>query len=460
LLIGAAGMFAELYLAVIFTFLWSFLPDGMIRSAAFIIATTSWIMSLAINLNILMRFDGYYILSDLLEVENLQSRSFALGKWRLRELLFDLGVPAPGGFTSLKRKKLIVYAWSVWVYRFFLFLGIALLVYHFFFKVLGLILFIVEIMWFIVTPVVKEIREWNNMKIQIGESQRYRTVTVICFIALSLFFIPWNTRIVAPAIMEATHKATIHSVSSGLITRIFVEEGDMIKAGQPVLSLSSPSLENEIIKAQRELAVTEIRSQRRASNRDDLANIQVVLQQLEELRSRLNGLEEMEEDLVVRSPIDGTVVDMEKNLHVGRWINSKIRLALIAQLDSITLQGVIEGKKLAQIKINQEADFIPDEPELDTINATVKEIEDANIQALDTLYFASVYGGEVAVRDDKENGLVPEGSIYRIRFEPVNVNEVVPRVVRGQMHIKGEARSFAFRTYDLIAAVLIRESGF
>ena len=137
--IGAAGMIVELYLAIIFTFLWSFLPDGVMRSAAFIIATTSWIMSLAINLNILMRFDGYYILSDLLAVENLQDRSFALGKWRLRELLFDMGMPAPGNFTPLLRRKLIIYAWSVWIYRFFLFLGIALLVLSFLFQVTGTI---------------------------------------------------------------------------------------------------------------------------------------------------------------------------------------------------------------------------------------------------------------------------------------------------------------------------------
>jgi hypothetical protein len=52
-----------------------------------------------------MRFDGYYMLSDLLGVEILQNRSFALGQWWLRELLFDLGEPAPGGFFSVITKK-------------------------------------------------------------------------------------------------------------------------------------------------------------------------------------------------------------------------------------------------------------------------------------------------------------------------------------------------------------------
>ncbi|MBT7952623.1 MAG: biotin/lipoyl-binding protein [Gammaproteobacteria bacterium] len=460
LLIGAGGMFAELYLAVIFTFLWSFLPDGLIRSAAFIIATTSWIMSLVINLNILMRFDGYYILSDLLGVENLQSRSFALGQWKLRELLFDLGIVAPGNFPPLLGKKLIIYAWSVWIYRFFLFLGIALLVYHFFFKALGLLLFVVEILWFIVTPVMKEISVWKDLKIQIKESSRYRHTTVLCFILLSLFFIPWNTRISTPAILQATNKITVHSISSGVISEVFVKHGDDVKAGQPLLTLDSPSLRNDIARTQRQYDVTELRSQRRASNLDDMANMQVVFEQLQELRSRLNGLNEMKEELTIRAPIDGTIVDMQSNLHSGRWINTKLRLIDIAQLDSVVLDGVIEGKKLSQVQVNQSAVFIPNEPELDVLDARVMEIEDANIQIMDTLYFASTYGGDIAVREDKEKGLVPEESLYRIRFETLDVKYIVPRVVKGKMHIKGEPRSFAFRTYDLIATVLIRESGF
>ena len=460
LLIGVAGMFTELYLAIIFTFLWSFLPDGMMRSAAFIIATTSWIMSLAINLNILMRFDGYYILSDLLGVENMQDRSFALGKWKLREILFGLRAPAPGNFSDLLRRKLIIYAWSVWIYRFFLFLGIALLVYHFFIKLLGLLLFAVEIVWFIIMPVIKEIHVWNKAKDEIRQAGRYRITTIFAFVLLSLFFIPWNTRITAPAVLEATNKVFIHSVSSGIITTVHVQQGDSVKAGQPILSLNSPGLENEIERAEKEYEVTELRSRRRASNIDDLENIQVVLEQLQELQSRLNGLYQMREELIVRAPIDGSIVDLDDKLHPGRWINAELQIAQVAQLDEFSLNGVIEGRNLSQVKIDQEAVFIPDEPEIDTIRAVVREIEDANIRVMDSLYLASPYGGPVAVREDDEKELVPEDSLYRIKFQILDEDLMLPRVIRGEMHIAGEARSFAFRTYDLIATVLVRESGF
>ncbi len=458
--IGAAGMFVELYLAVIFTFLWNFLPDGMLKSAAFILATTSWVMSLAINLNILMRFDGYYLISDLLGVENLQDRSFALGKWRLRELLFDLGLPAPGHFRPILRRKLIVYAWTVWIYRFFLFLGIALLVYHFFFKLLGIVLFIVEIMWFIVLPIIKEIKMWKEMKLLIKESQRHRIVTVLGFIALSLFFIPWNTRITTPAIMHAANKAQIHSLSPGVIKEVLIKEGEAVLAGQTLLVLDSPALEDEISRTQGKYELTKLRSQRRASNLDDLANMQVVLQELQELNSELKGLYELRDELTIRAPIAGKLVDIEDNLHPGRWINSKLKLGQIVQLESITVQGVIEGKNLAQVRVSQPAVFIPNELELDVVEATVSEIENANMQVLDSMYFASTYGGDIAVREDDQKQLVPESSIYKIKFKPAKIDQAITRVVKGEVHIKGDPRSFAFRTYDLIATVLIRETGF
>ena len=162
--IVTAGVRTELYLALIATFLWGVLPDGSLRSAAFFIATTSWVTSVLVNISPFMRFDGYYAFSDLIGVENLQQRAFELGRWRLRRWLWGLNDPLPEPMPRRRARLLILYAWGTWLYRFFLFLGIALLVYHFFFKVLGIFLFIVEVLWFIVMPIFKEVRTWRERR--------------------------------------------------------------------------------------------------------------------------------------------------------------------------------------------------------------------------------------------------------------------------------------------------------
>ncbi|MFY9094793.1 peptidase M50, partial [Aliarcobacter butzleri] len=193
--IVVAGMKVELYLALIATFLWSFAPTGIIKSILFIIATTSWISSLLINISPFLRFDGYYALSDITDTKNLQPRSFAMARWFIRKNILGLDEIKPETLTKQKERFFISYAIGTWIYRFFLFLGIAVLVYYFAFKVLGIILFLVEIAWFILLPVYKELKIWWSKKAQLKFNRRNKISLGLFFIFLLLIFIPWNSSI-------------------------------------------------------------------------------------------------------------------------------------------------------------------------------------------------------------------------------------------------------------------------
>ena len=170
--VACAGICTEMAIAAWATAAWGLLPDGPLRSAAFVLATTSWIATLAVNASPFMRFDGYFILSDLLDLPNLHERSFALARWKLREWLFALGEDAPEPLPARRRRWMIAFAWCTWVYRLVLFIGIALLVYHLFFKLLGVFLFVVEIAWFIWRPVRSELQAWGQRRRRIAQRGR------------------------------------------------------------------------------------------------------------------------------------------------------------------------------------------------------------------------------------------------------------------------------------------------
>ena len=118
LVIDGGGVTAEILLAVIASYLWIVLPDGPLKSVAFIISSTTWILSLGLNLNPFLKFDGYYLLSDALDVPNMQGQSFALGKWRLRRWLLGVDDKPPMSFPKRKENGLIVLAYATWIYRF------------------------------------------------------------------------------------------------------------------------------------------------------------------------------------------------------------------------------------------------------------------------------------------------------------------------------------------------------
>jgi len=131
LVIALAGMAAELALAVVCTFLWALSPEGAARSVFFVLASTTWMMTLAVNVSPFMRFDGYFVLSDFLDFPNLHERSFACARWWMRKTFFGLveSTPEPT-LRAGQRAWLIAFAYITWLYRFTVFIGIALLVYR------------------------------------------------------------------------------------------------------------------------------------------------------------------------------------------------------------------------------------------------------------------------------------------------------------------------------------------
>lgn len=459
--VGAAGMMMELYIACIATFCWAILPDGILKSAAFILATTSWILSLAINMNCLMRFDGYYILSDLLGIQNLQKRAFEVGKWRLTELLFDLKLSPPEALSSSMLKKLYIYAWAVAVYRFFLFIGIAVLVYYMFFKLLGIILFLIEIVWFIVIPVFKIIQGWWELRDKIIKSRRSRVTATLFLILFILFIYPWNTTIVVPAIIESQEESTLYSSAPGYIENNFMLKGAAVNENEILMSLKSPQLEFEIENTLQEIELLRIQAKRIAASADELSNIQIIVQQLQEKRSTLAGLNEKKNKLIVRAPVDGVIYDMEESLHEGRWLNTSIPLATIVQPKNSVIEGVVTEANLPRINKQASAKFIPDNPQLDTIWGYVEDIELSNLKVLDVPALASTYGGAIPAQFNDSQQLVPDKSVYKVRFTISPVEDILSQsIIRGVVHIEGHSESYLMRMYKLFASVLIRESGF
>lgn len=205
-----AGVAAELIVATAALMLWVFLPDGVMRELCFAFATTSVALSLAVNLNPFMRFDGYFALSDYLEIPNLQSRSFALLAWKGRELLFGLGHAPPERLPPHRQKTLIAYAAITAVYRLFLYLGIAAVVYAMAGKLIGIGLALFEVVVFIVRPIYDEIATWVKLRAEIIRSRRSYWTAGVAAGAVAVFVVPWVAVVDAPAVLLAAREEAIY----------------------------------------------------------------------------------------------------------------------------------------------------------------------------------------------------------------------------------------------------------
>ncbi|MEL6790740.1 MAG: HlyD family efflux transporter periplasmic adaptor subunit [Pseudomonadota bacterium] len=457
LTITAAGVLTELMIAIFSTFLWAFLPDGPWRSAAFFVATTSWIMSIAVNLNPFMRFDGYHFLSDLIGIQNLQARSFAFGRWRLRELLFGLGNPMPEMMDMGMRRGLTVLAWCIWVYRFFLFLGIALLVHALFFKLLGIILFVIEIGWFIMIPILNEMKEWWGRRADIAARSQW-TRPAIALIGLTMVLIvPWQSTIRMPAVFEAQEQTALFSPEPAQIVDVLVHNGQRVKAGDKLVRLTSPDLLTQIRLEERRLKLTRARLGRIVADRDDRDQNLVLQREARQRRDAIAGLRRQLANLDIVAPFDGVVIDLADHLHSGRWVEQTLPILSVAEMAQGRMRGYLFSEYTERLSVGAKAVFIPDEIELKKMRGTVSRIASANSQRISLPVLTSRFGGAIAVSETQDD-LDPLQTWYGIVIEPDARSEAPVRVVRGQIHAKGKPESLALRIWRRLAHILIRET--
>lgn len=463
LAIDIAGLAVEIGIACVAIFVWAFLPEGTLKSLAFAMATTSLVLSIALNLNPFMRFDGYYILSDMTGVENLQPRAFALGVWKLRELLFALGEPPPEQLPGRTRAWLIVYAWLTWVYRLIVFTGIAVLVYHIGFKLLGLVLFAIEIVFFIALPIWREMQEWRKMRHQIIARRRGLALAAVASAAAILCFLPLSSAVTIPALLEPRDLAQLYPRRAAVVIGASVRQGQIVAAGDPIATLHSPDIAHEIL-------VTEARRNgvlgkldRRSSDAIDRADTVVLGEALTTLDTRLAGLRREQAELHMVAPVAGRIVEIDPSLQKGRWMQRRDLVALVAAEGRYVVRGYVSEDHVARLDTSQSARFIPEDLNQPSLPVRLDRVAAVGAAAMDLIELSSHYGGGVPARAQTRPGegreQLPAAGQFLVSGE-VDGDAIEPgRIVRGTLLATGRPESLVARGWRRLLNVLVRESG-
>jgi putative peptide zinc metalloprotease protein len=456
LLIGAAGIMAELAVAAWATLLWAFLPDGALRQGVFVLAAVTWVSSLAINLSPFMRFDGYFLAMDALELPNLHPRAFAMAKWWLREVLFGLGEPAPEDMDVGRSRGMVAFAIAVWIYRLALFLGIAVLVYHFFIKAVGVLLFAVEIGWFVFLPIWNEVKEWAKRRGDILEGNRWKRPLIGLGLVLLVAVIPWRTRVEAPASVAAEINAPLFLPTPARLERALVERGQRVAAGTPLLDFASPDIaaRRAIIAARLVGKSAELEAVRLDPfGRERLS---ALTEELSRLGSEKAALDAEAERLTITAPHAGVFLDPLPDLKTGAWLSPKQQLGLIRADGATIATAYVAEDDLERIGEGGEARFIPHGLDHAGLNGRVLSIDRNPVKILTDPALASLHGGDIPVRVSGQI-LVPQGSFFRVS---IRLDGPAPDLkLIGHARISGQGQSLIGRTIRAALVVLVREWG-
>jgi putative peptide zinc metalloprotease protein len=460
LAVSSAGVLTELGIALWATFLWVLVPDGLLRSMLFLLSTTTWVSTVLINVSPFMRFDGYFILMDWLQFPNLHGRSFALARWHLRKVLLGLNDPEPESFAPRQRLLLIAFAWATWVYRLVLFLGIAAMVYQFFIKLVGIFLFLVEIVWFVAKPLASELAVWRERWPEIKPGRRQLVAGFVVSVALLTGVVPLPGRVVASAVVVPEQLYAVYAPKGAMLVAGGRE--DVSAKDQSIFVFDAPQLNSQSeangarqASAQWVSGVATMNSEMLGQWGSLTAQSGVTTAEGQVIRSDLNNYR-------VLAPFDGQLHVLDPDLRPAQWLLHSEKLGHLVGLGGVRVVAYVQDVDVQRLQAGQSALFVPDSGVGPALDLKIDKIHSDRVRTLTEPELAANFGGSVMVREQKGQ-FFPEGAYYRVEFVPgrqAEASELNGFKWRGRVYVSSTAEPLLAPLVRTGLSVLIREAGF
>lgn len=454
--ITVAGVAVELALAGLSTLGWALTDPGIMNSIFFLVSSTTWITSLFLNLNPAMRFDGYYLMTDILSIDNLQQRAFGMTRWRLRELFFDLKIPPPEEGVSQKRLNLMtIYSVYTWTYRIILYTAIALFVYYEFTKALGILLFLIEVVVFIMAPFFSEFKQLYLRRSYFNLNPRAVITFTVLALAFLIFVVPLPHVKTFPAITDPVIHQDLYIQEPGDLEKLFFKKGDEVKKGDLILLLRSDPVALSIQQQNQAVLLLQKEIEILEQHEEGSSYLNEKKAELKHKESELETLNKRENHLQIKAEIDGKLYELSDLLHIGLSIGKGVVVGKIGDLSKTKAIAFVPENESYGIKEGETAYFKLQNP-IERIPGKILKIYKTPTPYLRYPALASIHRGPIAVLHDKD----------KLRFldSYYQIDVLLERPLRfgqtGVLEIEGPYESKLWNLIRRADNLIRKESGF
>ncbi|GJQ29384.1 MAG: peptidase M50 [Phycisphaerae bacterium] len=348
--VGAGGMIFELTVAALAALLWASTAEGqLLHQLAYNAIFSASVSTILFNANPLMKFDGYYILSDLLEVPNLMQRSQAMLKFLVQRHAFRMKSAVPPTGSLSEAGVLVLYGLGAMIYRVFLFISITLYVMGKMFAI-GLFLALWTAgMWFVL-PVGGFIH-WLATNPGIAD-RRPRVIAaslgMAALVVLALGVIPAPDRRRADGVVESLADTGVFFGADGFVEAAHARPGDRVRKGDPLVTLTSDKLRAQL--AMSEGVLAEAESKALESTVSQPAAAKAAMEYCEAIRAQIAWIQSKIEALTVRAPHDGVVVGQDPHALLGKFVQEGTPLCEVVDDTSVRLTAVFTQTEAAWLR--------------------------------------------------------------------------------------------------------------
>ena len=339
--VGAAGMWMEFALAAAAAIIWRYSdPQSTLHAFCYNLMFIASVATVFFNGNPFLRYDGYYILADLLEIPNLLGRAMQYATYLVRRYLFGLKQAINPSETSGQRRWLLVYLALSGVVRVLVCTGIILFLVanlrHY--PQLTLLLMtmatIAAATWLLV-PLGRG--AWYLLESPELVHRRGRAIgisfgiVVIIVFLLGIFPLPHHTRV--EGVVRTIHQRGVFVQSGGFLVWYAPGNQDKtISAGKKLMQLSNPLLQTSLKRARARLAAVRIRHRKALATNPAVAEI--LSRQITALNQEIHRLNNRINDLTICAPVSGSWINHHFRLELGSYIHRGQRIGTMADMAS------------------------------------------------------------------------------------------------------------------------------
>ncbi|ASJ75287.1 hypothetical protein IMCC3135_26160 [Granulosicoccus antarcticus IMCC3135] len=349
MLVGAAGIMVEVFLASVALFVWLHVDDGLLRDSAFAIMLIGGVSTLLFNGNPLLRFDGYYVLADAIEIPNLSSRASQYHVYLFRRYVLGADTQKPASLTTRERRWFAFYGVAALVYRTGVSIGIALFLMVSV-PVLGALMAIWLLSIQLLVPLVRQFHYLMFSPALTG--RRVRAVGLLAggfsvFAGLlTLASFPSST--VVDGVVLLPDHAVVRAEVDGFLQTQTVADETSVERGDVLFVLTNAPLKADIDVLQ--ARVFELQTRHDLAGFDQRVARDIHAERLTEAKADLLQLRQREAGLVVRSPGMGTLQVPFGHDREGRFIHQGDMLAYLANQADVVIRVVATQKDASRIR--------------------------------------------------------------------------------------------------------------
>jgi len=349
MVVGAIGIMVELFLGSLALFVWLNVESGAVRAVAYNVMLISGVSTLLFNGNPLLRFDGYYVLADGLEIPNLGTRANKYLGYLFQRYLCGVKDADSPATTAGERVWMVLYGIASFVYRIFIMFVIITFIAGKFFAI-GVLLAIWAIATQIVIPIGKSLSFLvtnPGLKRQRGRALAAAALVVLALAGL-LFAAPAPSWTRSEGVVWVPEEAQIRAGTEGFIERLLVPADSTVERGQALIETQDPFLNTRV--AVLEAQLKELRAQYDALIGTDRVQAAMVREEMQAVDANLKRSREREADLVYRSTASGRFVVPNAADLPGRFVKKGQLVAYVVEPQALTVRVAVSQDDIALVR--------------------------------------------------------------------------------------------------------------